>query len=450
MQSRVLLLLAASGLALASDVGGHASSGYVSVYGHSDNPHPPQAEIDERQRIEAQEDEIETHREEHLALEVSLLIILVCMSLLVGQALHAAHVYWLPESGATILIGFLFGVLLHILDAGKGKGERTMYFDPEFFNLFLLPPIIFESGFTLNQFLFFRNLGSVSTFAVIGTLITTCFTWAALYHAGLWGYIAPMTMAESGAFASLISAVDPVATLGTFGALGVDPSLNNLVFGESVLNDAVALILFRSITHYGIFAEFSPAVHLPTIVLSFVVTSLGSIIYGVGVGLAGALILKAAGMGRHGQAPGVEMAIFWAVSYFSFVGAEVPHLSGIVASLFCGITMKRYAAPNLSSPARRLTDKLFKSLSVVADTIVFILVGLAMVLYVDEIDVAFTAWTVVFVLVGTQEDARRDLPAARFPHVDFHAASVLPRPRAQYLPPRRHFELHAVRAHHPK
>ena len=46
-------------------------------------------------------------------------------------------------------------------------------------------------------------------------------------------------------FGSLISAVDPVATLAIFHALHVDPTLNMLVFGESVLNDAVSIVLTK-------------------------------------------------------------------------------------------------------------------------------------------------------------------------------------------------------------
>lgn len=50
---------------------------------------------------------------------------------------------------------------------------------------------------------------------------------------------------RSFAFGSLISAVDPVATIAIFNALNVDPVLNMLVFGESILNDAVAIVLTK-------------------------------------------------------------------------------------------------------------------------------------------------------------------------------------------------------------
>ena len=52
-------------------------------------------------------------------------------------------------------------------------------------------------------------------------------------------------MSSSLVFGSLISAVDPVATLAIFNALDVDATLHMLVFGESVLNDAVAVVLYR-------------------------------------------------------------------------------------------------------------------------------------------------------------------------------------------------------------
>lgn len=59
-----------------------------------------------------------------------------------------------------------------------------------------------------------------------------------------------LTFVESFAFGSLISAVDPVATLAIFHALNVDQVLYMLVFGESILNDAVSIVLTRYIHTY--------------------------------------------------------------------------------------------------------------------------------------------------------------------------------------------------------
>lgn len=60
-----------------------------------------------------------------------------------------------------------------------------------------------------------------------------------------YGIAPPFSVLHSFAFGSLISAVDPVATIAIFNALHVDPVLNMLVFGESILNDAVSIVLTK-------------------------------------------------------------------------------------------------------------------------------------------------------------------------------------------------------------
>ena len=72
---------------------------------------------------------------------------------------------------------------------------------------------------------------------------TSLFTGAGIWCLGQAEVAYQLTAIESFAFGSLISAVDPVATLAIFSALDMDPVLNMLVFGESILNDAVSIVL---------------------------------------------------------------------------------------------------------------------------------------------------------------------------------------------------------------
>ena len=78
------------------------------------------------------------------------------------------RIFLLPESGATVLIGLAVGLAVHLGGSGRlaALEEEALYFNPEFFTLFLLPPIIFESGFSLNQSLFFGRFATICTFAV--------------------------------------------------------------------------------------------------------------------------------------------------------------------------------------------------------------------------------------------------------------------------------------------
>ena len=179
-------------------------------------------------------------KEHLLAASVATMIGLNILSLAIGQWLHSKHIFWLPECGATILVGFFAGwwVSAHLPPDVERK-ETNLYFDPTFFTLFLLPPIIFDAGYTLNMKLFTRNIGVILGLAIGGTLIATAITWYALYT-DRTDFLIDLSFSESGQFAALISAVDPVATLSLFSTLKVDPNLNNIVVGESVLNDGEA------------------------------------------------------------------------------------------------------------------------------------------------------------------------------------------------------------------
>ena len=67
--------------------------------------------------------------------------------------------------------------------------------------------------------------------------------FSGVYLLGLADVVYRLNFIQSFAFGCLISAVDPVATLAIFQVLDVDPVLNMLVFGESILNDAVAIVM---------------------------------------------------------------------------------------------------------------------------------------------------------------------------------------------------------------
>ncbi|TMS16895.1 Sodium/hydrogen exchanger 9 [Larimichthys crocea] len=130
-------------------------------------------------------------------------------------------------------------------------------FDPQvLFNLFL-PPIIFHGAYILNQKRFIDNLGSVLTFAFLGTIIS-CMTIGAC----VYGFTRLMVLLGRAAdgdflltdcllFGAIISATDPVSVLGLLSELRVDLDLHTLLFGESVLNDAVAIVLTHAITTYS-------------------------------------------------------------------------------------------------------------------------------------------------------------------------------------------------------
>ena len=110
----------------------------------------------------------------------------------------------------------------------------------------LLPPLIFEAGFTMRKRKFFANFGTIFLYAVIGTLIAIVATGTLLWALNLDGSIDPnLNVNHFMLFGALISSTDPIATLGILKSAGANPLLYDLIFGESALNDWIAIVVFH-------------------------------------------------------------------------------------------------------------------------------------------------------------------------------------------------------------
>ena len=124
-----------------------------------------------------------------------------------------SHCSLLPESSVAIVVGAAFGAAI----SWCAPSSNFWYFDPNAFFYVLLPPIIFEAGYTLKRRLFLDNFLPILTFAVFGTVISTVVVASVLVLGGSLGWMQALNVRESPMqamqFAALISAVDPVATL---------------------------------------------------------------------------------------------------------------------------------------------------------------------------------------------------------------------------------------------
>jgi hypothetical protein len=137
------------------------------------------------------------------------------------------------------------GLILRVSN-GTSIQNLVIFNDQIFFNL-LLPPIILASGYELHQANFFRNIGSILTFAFAGTFIS-----AIVLGLILWVYTRipidgfSMTFVDAISVGATLSATDPVTILAIFNTYKVDPKLYTVIFGESILNDAVAIVRDRT------------------------------------------------------------------------------------------------------------------------------------------------------------------------------------------------------------
>merc|ERR1719215_1488642 len=180
----------------------------------------------------------------------------------------------------------------------------------------------------------------ILVFAVLGTAIATATVGSLIYATSELHGISDMRTAFT--YASLIAATDPVATLTTYSSLKVEPLLSIFVFGESTINDAVAIVLFDILNSQELFGPADALVrpsgaHLAECILNGVGQKLfGSIAVGVGLAICYTMVLKFGDM-RHAYS--FEILFIVCSCFLTFSTAERLHLSGIIAVLFCGMFM---------------------------------------------------------------------------------------------------------------
>uniref|UniRef100_A0A8C4EML9 Sodium/hydrogen exchanger n=1 Tax=Dicentrarchus labrax TaxID=13489 RepID=A0A8C4EML9_DICLA len=270
-------------------------------------------------------------------------------------------------------------------DVQDNEMLRKVTFDPEVFFNILLPPIIFHAGYSLKRRHFFRNMGSILAYAFLGTVIS-CFV------IGLLMYGCVMLMKQVGQldgdffftdclfFGAIVSATDPVTVLAIFNELQVDVDLYALLFGESVLNDAVAVVLSSSIVAYQPQGDNSHTFEVMAMLKSFGMflgVFSGSFALGVATGVFTFTKLR--------DFPLLETALFFLMSWSTFLLAEACGFTGVVAVLFCGITQAHYTFNNLSPDSQDRTKQLFELLNFLAENFIFSYMGLTLFTFQNHV-----------------------------------------------------------------
>jgi len=264
--------------------------------------------------------------EEHnSSMSIFFVLCVLALGILLIHLMLQKNFHYLPESIVIVFLGGLIGLILNLMsNQNIANWRKEEAFSPTAFFLVLLPPIIFESGYNLHKGNFFQNIGSILVFAIFGTTISALVIGAGIYVLGLAEVAYQLSFVESFAFGSLISAVDPVATVAIFHAMNVDPVLNMLVFGESILNDAVAIVLTTSVLESS-----SPTMTSSETLITgfnrFCLMFFASAGIGVVFALASALLLKHVDLRKN---PSLEFGIMLVFTYAPYALAEGIHLSG--------------------------------------------------------------------------------------------------------------------------
>ncbi|PKI59448.1 hypothetical protein CRG98_020207 [Punica granatum] len=315
---------------------------------------------------------------------LTLFVALLCACIVIGHLLEKNR--WINESITAIAIGLITGTIL--LFATKGKSSHVLVFSEELFFIYLLPPIIFNAGFQVKKKQFFRNFMTITSFGIVGTLIS--FAIISLGSAQLFKHLEVgfLDLSDYLAIGAIFSATDSVCTLQVL-SQDEKPLLYSLVFGEGVVNDATSVVIFNALQKFDLSRITSGVALRFAASLSYLF--LTSTLLGVAVGLLSAYIIKKLYFGRHSTDR--EVALMILLAYLSYMIAELFSLSGILTVFFCGIVMSHYTWHNVTDNSRITTKHAFATLSFISEIFIFLYVGM------DVLDIE--KWKVVGKRLGT-------------------------------------------------
>ena len=292
-----------------------------------------------------------------------------------------------PLTVGLVLVGLLLGVLRQRVEGLEVLNSFSL--SPDLILFVFLPTLIFESAFNLDVRLLSRNLAPVLTLAAPGLLLSTALVGS------LINFLTPLTWGPALVFGALISATDPVAVIALFKDVGAPKRLAILVEGESLFNDATAIVLFAilvSVVEVGTFGGGTVGQG----VLDFARVFAG----GLGVGtIVGYLMVRTISLAE--DEPIVEVALSTVVAYTAFIAAEhYLRVSGVMATVGAGVVVGGYGSTRFPPELKAYLRQFWEYAAFVANSLIFLLVGLSVDLSSLSRFVGPIGWAILAVLVA--------------------------------------------------
>ncbi|MBE9560663.1 MAG: sodium:proton antiporter [Proteobacteria bacterium] len=307
---------------------------------------------------------------------VILVLVLILGLSLIAQPL--SRLFHLPFASMLVLLGFITSEL--VVFAGIDTGIRSDNFQSIIFYVFI-PVIVFESAYNIDKRQLKKNLVVILSLAII-TMLFTCFIAAVLLFFGIahesgFPWIAALITG------AILAATDPVAVVDKLRETKVSSRINVLLEGESLFNDATAIVLFSlflsmatATTGISLDGDVSSIMN---IVMRFVLIFAGGALTGLVVGSFFAYLQNKI---KQNLLTGVMSLM---AAYGSYLLAEYFSVSGVMSTLLAALSFSMLRSGELKSPESEASNKyLWDVLSYVANVSVFLVVGAVITLEMFE------------------------------------------------------------------
>lgn len=295
--------------------------------------------------------------ENFLATETLIIELLLIVSL-VALGVRRLRI---PYTVALVIVGLLLTF--------QRKSELSL--TPELILSLFIPPLVFEASFHLDFKSLRENWLPIVGLAIPGVLLTTFIVGAIVS----WGV--GISLTSGLVFGALIAATDPVAVVALFKALGAPKRLNTLVESESLFNDGTAIVVFKLILAVALSAaavgnsgEAREPFDFLAATVDFFRVSAGGLLIGLSLGWIIAQIIARVDDYL------IETMLTTVLAFGAYLVAERFHVSGVLSVVAAGIITGNIGLRKMSPTTRIVLFNFWEFLAFVANSLVFLLIGL--------------------------------------------------------------------------
>jgi monovalent cation/hydrogen antiporter len=305
---------------------------------------------------------------------VLLLLVLVCALTVLARRVSVPYPILMTIGG--LVLSLVLGLV---------PGAPQISLAPEIVFLLFLPPILFSAAFFTSPHELKANARPIGLLA-FGLVLVTTLAVAFVVHS----LVPSIGWAAAFALGAIVSPPDAVSATAIAQRLGLPRRVVTILEGESLVNDATALVALRLAIAAAVFGTFS----LPSATFGFVGVSIGGVACGLMVGWAVVQVVK-----RLNDPP-VAVLVSLLAPFAAWIPAELLQVSGVLSVVTAGIVLGRAAPRIMSSDTRVLGSGAWQMVIFVLNGLVFILIGLQLPTILEELRTTWTPAQLAILAVG--------------------------------------------------
>lgn len=284
-------------------------------------------------------------------------IIFLCLFFIISSVLQIFSNRTSFPYTVSLLVG---GLIIQFFTRILGL-EASVSLDPNLIYYLLLPLLLFEAGMKIDIHQFRLQFWTITFMSTFGLLISMFVIGGGLF------YLLGLPFEVALLFGALISATDPIAVLSIFNSLGAPKRLSLLADGESMFNDATAVIAFKVVAVFALGTAVQVS-HSPLMTLwQFVYVFFGSIIIGGSLGYFASELIK-----RVKNDPVIESTITLTLAIGSFIlGDHIIHLSGVITTVSTALIFGHFSKTRISRNVKHFVHEFWNYISYISISLVF-------------------------------------------------------------------------------